>query len=1107
VRAKRIVPLVLCILLLSVTVVTGQEIETVRNTIDNNTPFVRIPITVAESGQTIVADVVSTTGDLDTLLYLLDNNENIVDENDDKAKDDTNSRIEFPEADAGKYTLVATRYKVAAGDSSGDFELTISLEPQASAAPYRVTDGDLAATGYPAVDVQPEADWTILVYYGGDNNLEPSVLNDLDEFEEGGGSNSTVQVIALVDRNPGYTEADGNWDTVKLFKVGPDVTHDHPQSFPAKTVATIDTSPMADLGELDTGNGETLAQFLVWGIRNFPARHYVVAFGSHGAAWQGLIQDDTSDHDLLSVPELQQALTLAVTENGGKPFDLLINDACLMSSIEYFAGVSPYFRYSVASAEVVVDPALDMTALLKSIEDADNAANLGAIGTQLVNLYITRDMPRQHSADAAYLTEAVTDLGEFDPVVAAVENFAGIVNRSPAVYSTLLGEARANTYVYTSFLGQNKNIDLGNFMRRVLALTTDNDLIDAAEGVLSALDQARIYGNAGDVVGRQTSYYNIYFPDTSKDFRIEYFDQSPLKEWGKMLRNYYNTVTPQVWTGGGLELGFHLPVAPKVRITRIYPFGDISVHSQMEMGLEVIGRRIAYGDSTIDQIREDGTARRLSTQRSLVDLGTGQPLNLWRPGVDVKTFFWDVTLPVISDGQSRNDELLIFTEQVAFLDGRYREPGSDVWNDVGVVFNLDGKMERIINHAPDSDALAAVVIAPGSEFQAYNSIVTPDGRVVSEPGNTYIWPEDGLTWHWEPAPSGQYDIGLFVTAFGGTTGFTSKTVTVNNSDVDLSQRGELWTDLAFSLLRPADWSLLGLTSDYFLRSQNDAQTENLTVYFVTGVGDDLSAIASGFADNYGRTLDGDGVEITTANGISALDIPYHYDTDAGTFQGRGLAVFNPAVGSKGIGMVFGSEALQGAADPGPAFELLRDSLVLIDRTLLTETDTKNWDIEELAQGVEYPVLIDWLPGWDDGLWTRYAPHADQSSPTFAAVAQVQTDLPDASALLDQMVQDYASVGVDSFATTGRRTYRGQSYTWIHEGVMYSGGNHTWEAALYRGQRNGQPITGRMYATIYEGTGYAFWAETLDNDETAAVFADVFEPMLDGFLAGQAQTQN
>ncbi len=53
---------------------------------------------------------------------------------------------------------------------------------------------------------------------------------------------------------------------------------------------------------------------------------------------------------------------------------------------------------------------------------------------------------------------------------------------------------------------------------------------------------------------------------------------------------------------------------------------------------------------------------------------------------------------------------------------------------------------------------------------------------------------------------------------------------------------------------------------------------------------------------------------------------------------------------------------------------------------------------------------------------------------------------------------------------------------------------------------GNHFAGWMYATIYEGSGYAFWAETLDNSDPAEVFADVFEPMLDGFLVGQAPSQ-
>ena len=83
-----------------------------------------------------------------------------------------------------------------------------------------------------------------------------------------------------------------------------------------------------------------------------------------------------------------------------------------------------------------------------------------------------------------------------------------------------------------------------------------------------------------------------------------------------------------------------------------------------------------------------------------------------------------------------NNELLIFTEDVAFLNGRYREPGSETWNEVGVIFSLDHKVQRIVNRSNESDALAVITIPAGSEFQAYNAIVTADNRVISEPGNT-----------------------------------------------------------------------------------------------------------------------------------------------------------------------------------------------------------------------------------------------------------------------------------------------------------------------------------------------------------------------------------
>ncbi|MBI5958198.1 MAG: hypothetical protein HY866_05670 [Chloroflexi bacterium] len=1081
----------------------AQDDQPITGKIDTETPFIRYPINVTGDGSTIVADILPVSGDLDTLLYLLDNQDQIVAENDDRAKGDPSSLIVFPQAEAGQYTLIATRYKVVEGDSSGDFELTISLVKGSTPAVYQTSPEDIAAAGFPVLEPRAKRSWTVLVYYGGDNNLEPGILNDLNEFEIAGGSNDDTNIIALVDRNPGFTDSNGDWSTVRLFDVAADVSADQETTFPP----TIDTPPLADLGELDTGDGQTFAQFLAWGVRHYPAEHYAVAFGSHGAGWQGLITDDTSDKNILSLPEIQQALGLVIAEAGVEKFDLLINDACLMSSVEYFAAVAPFFHYALASPEIVIDPALDMTEMMQLIEAgvAADDLDLGSLGTALVDTYITRDILKRDSSDVAYLTHSVTNLDEYDLVTPAINNFAQIINRSPAVYSTLIGEARANTYTYSSFVGGKNKIDLGNFMRGIIKLSTDSRLINAAQDVLTALDTVRVYGNAGETVFSRTSYYNIYFPDSSKDFKQEYFEQSPLTLWGRMIRNYYNSVTPQVWTGGGLELGFHLPVAPKISITNIYPPEEISLLTQVNLYLEIIGRQISYGDFTVDQIQPDGSAIRFTMERILTDVlvdNQRERENRWNSGVQLIQHWWDVTLPVVSDGSSRYNELLTFTEEVAFLDGRYREAGSEEWNDVGVIFDFNadytgGKVQRIVNHNPNTDALAVIDIAPGSEFQAYGAVVSPDGRVVSQPGNTYVWPEGGLTWEWQPAPNGSYNLGFLLTAFGGTTGFDSVQVTINNDVVDQTLRADTWLDLGIVLPFPIDWSFSGLAEDEFLvRTSSPDQTSNITVYFVPRSGPDLAVIANGLVDNYGRTLEGETTPLEVA-GAPAAELRYSYQTDAGTWQGHGFALYQATVGP-GVGMIFAVETLDGStADEQALFDLLRDNLVLIDLEAFAANGSGEWDVirrdlEDGSATIYVPMPLAWGEDAAEGDWLRYSAGADPTSPTFFAYALMPTQLASAREEVDRLTAEVAQAGTDSFSITRHRTYYGQ--------------HHTWEAAIYQAVRGGQAVTGRVYTTLVDGVTYVLWIETPNTPEAAGIFDNTLEPIVDGYRV-EIQTES
>ena len=91
--------------------------------IDNDNPFHEYRLTVQEDNSDLLVDLRATSGDLDTVLYLVDNSGAIIAESDDRARDDTNSLLDFRRAVAGDYTLIATRFDVQSGQTAGDFEL------------------------------------------------------------------------------------------------------------------------------------------------------------------------------------------------------------------------------------------------------------------------------------------------------------------------------------------------------------------------------------------------------------------------------------------------------------------------------------------------------------------------------------------------------------------------------------------------------------------------------------------------------------------------------------------------------------------------------------------------------------------------------------------------------------------------------------------------------------------------------------------------------------------------------------------------------------------------------------------------------------------------
>lgn len=1147
-------------------------------TIDDENPFWEYSFRVRNRGSLIQIDMahVQADSELDTYLYLVDQAGNIVAENDDRRRGDPTSFIEYPQAAAGVYRIIAGRYGLDGGDTTGDFQLNIRLVPPSELVitdtGYRVTDGSLLDVGYPLFSQpRPKAKWTILAYYGGDNNLEVGLINDFHEFELAGGSNEEVRIVALLDRSLEYDETNGNWTGAKLFEIQAGTSSED-------GLVVLSSEMIADLGYLNTASGQSLAQFLVWGMRYYPAENYVVALGSHGAGWQGVITDDSvyigsngvyaldengklfvdsegaplidekgvplTDSagflvdfggnrlrnssgqeinvgtlklakDIITGNELRQALTFAIEEAKLQnptfdKFAFLINDACLMSSVEFFAITKDFFNYALASPEIVVDPAHDMSLFTQYMNNNLTAPDFGVVGQDLVEKYITQDILLRQGSGTEYLTSVVTNLRRFGDLETAIEAFAAVVNDKPEVRALTVGLARSNTYVYTNFANSNTKIDLGSFMQRVIAISPDDtELVDAANKVLDELRNIVLYADAGSRVKDRIYYYNVFFPEKSKDLDQAYFYQTPLGEWSRMLRNYFAAVTPKPWTG---DAPFHSPVAPKINVVTRYPAEAVSVVNPFYIETETVGRNVAYADLTVDQMQNDGTITRMYDRRLLTptvdDNGNFVRLNIWNQGVTTYLQNWSVALPTLTDGTTTHFEYMTIGEDIASVDGRYRLPDSQIWNDVTVTLSFDGVLggvtQRVINKAEGNSALAVITIPTGSVFQTYKYLVTSDGRVSAVEGNTYTWTEDGLTWQFVAAPNGNYNVGLLVTAFGGTTGFVREAVTVDNTGILPQLRAETRPDVGVTIPRLETWTPLSfnptftvneLYGDVGVYQTSDPEGNNLVVLMFSFPTEDLTEAVQTAADYNVFTVIGDLTPVTI-DGRDALEFYYTRQIGEENRSGRAFAFIqaDPVYGDN-YGIVLASESIDGQGNFEDFYPTLRDYTNIFDPIAYEASRNPQWRVERLTGEELYYVPVSWERTTPEdardengvmkyGVWTRYTP-VDGTS-TFLAMARylLTSEVQTTSNVLSNIIAGQALLGAENLLVIQNRPYNGRY--------------HVWDATIYRVVRDGVAYIGRSYTTTVFGITYALWAEVPEDDNTDTVYRDSIETIIDGY---------
>lgn len=343
-------------------------------------------------------------------------------------------------------------------------------------------------------------DWTVLCYMDGHNDLEPYTAYSMLDLEAAG-SNQKVNVVAELGRisqeklkeiSQGLgrpyepTNVDGDWSGVRRYLVQKD------DPCKPEQVRQINSPVVADLGEADMSDPKTLSDFLVWGIKNYPAKHYLVVLMDHGGGWRGAFTDDASagGTHIMTTPQIAEAFKTAKKETGVTP-DVVDMVACLMGSSETAYELKDNLKFYCASEEIATTDAFVYSPIINTLQKkaADREPFCPRdLAKYLVDYY--SDKP------TAFTTKSAMDLTALDGLKEAVDKLASALSSTdtkPEIITAAMNDAQnfsRNYYVeyYSHFR------DLYDMAKKLATSDriTDPALKGAAEGVMQVVKESVI---------------------------------------------------------------------------------------------------------------------------------------------------------------------------------------------------------------------------------------------------------------------------------------------------------------------------------------------------------------------------------------------------------------------------------------------------------------------------------------------------------------------------------------------------------------------------------------------------------------------------------------
>lgn len=411
-----------------------------------------------------------------------------------------------------------------------------------------------------ATTPNPIAEWTFLIFMNGDNNLEPDALINFRQMARVG-STDKVNVVVQFDRIGKDAHTQPDWTQTLRFRV-------------TKGMEPLPANAVEDIGEANMGDGKTLADFVTWGKKKYPAKKYMLVIWDHGQGWRIFVSsllerqrsllktrgslianslaslrsasvqlrngsglattdgqtapfrsapgdsyrsasNDETDKDVLYNREIEDALKTIL---GGHKLDVIGFDACLIAMVETAYAFRDVALYMVGSEELEPGLGWNYEDLLRDVI-ASPSRDAAALAKAVTESYRrTYTDPNMSAISGGQTTLSAIDLSKIQPLATSLSLLCDTLMSNLAVELQLIVAARVATSTYAPGY-EFHHVDLYRLMGQLAARTVNATVRAQAQTVQSQLTGAVIANYAGSE--RQGTYGSqglaIYFPSSQHD--------------------------------------------------------------------------------------------------------------------------------------------------------------------------------------------------------------------------------------------------------------------------------------------------------------------------------------------------------------------------------------------------------------------------------------------------------------------------------------------------------------------------------------------------------------------------------------------------------------